>query len=194
MDQVRAPRREGLLTTRQAADLLRVAQSSVTNWVNSGTLPANRTPGGHRRISPADLARFIVASGMPLPAELEEHRLFRIVWVDGDSTRREHIQRAAEGKSASEVTIAATVAEGLIRSGADDADVLVLDENAQDVPREAALREVKRFKPSVRVVYVDEKVPPADGATPARDGVEFTALRWADVATILDNICNPKPL
>lgn len=130
---------------------------------------------------------------MPLPAELEEYKLFRIVWVDGDTARRERIQHASEETAGGEVVVAATVAEGLLRVGAADADVLVLDENIQDVSRETAVEEVKRFKPSIRVIYVDEKVQAVDGSVPAKDVVEFTALRWADVPTILANICNPKP-
>jgi excisionase family DNA binding protein len=38
-----------LLTTREAADLLGVATSSVKRWADSGLLQCVRTPGGHRR-------------------------------------------------------------------------------------------------------------------------------------------------
>jgi excisionase family DNA binding protein len=38
------------LTTQGVASLLGVCLRSVQNWVNSGTLVAGRTPGGHRRI------------------------------------------------------------------------------------------------------------------------------------------------
>lgn len=39
-----------LLTTREAAIRLGVSLRTVQLWVEAGTLPAGRTPGGHRRI------------------------------------------------------------------------------------------------------------------------------------------------
>ncbi|QOY94250.1 excisionase family DNA-binding protein [Massilia sp. UMI-21] len=39
-----------ILTTREAARLLGVAVSTVQIWIESGALPAWKTPGGHRRV------------------------------------------------------------------------------------------------------------------------------------------------
>lgn len=39
-----------ILTTREAAHLLGVAVSTVQIWMESGALPAWKTPGGHRRV------------------------------------------------------------------------------------------------------------------------------------------------
>lgn len=39
-----------VLTTREAADLLGVAVSTAQIWMESGALPAWKTPGGHRRV------------------------------------------------------------------------------------------------------------------------------------------------
>jgi excisionase family DNA binding protein len=39
-----------ILTTREAAQLLGVAVSTVQIWMESGALPAWKTPGGHRRV------------------------------------------------------------------------------------------------------------------------------------------------
>lgn len=58
-----------LLTTWQAARYCGVSPYTVRNWVNSGRLPAFRTPGGHRRIRRQDLDAFLEAHAMPLPAE-----------------------------------------------------------------------------------------------------------------------------
>ena len=46
-----------LFTTQQAARVLGVSSKTVQNWVNEGHLLALRTPGGHRRITAAELAR-----------------------------------------------------------------------------------------------------------------------------------------
>lgn len=45
------------LTTTEAAARLGVSQRSIIRWADSGRLPSWRTPGGQRRIDPADLDR-----------------------------------------------------------------------------------------------------------------------------------------
>jgi excisionase family DNA binding protein len=46
------------LTSREAADLLGVNQSSVKRWADQGKLRCLRTPGGHRRFSLVDVESF----------------------------------------------------------------------------------------------------------------------------------------
>jgi two-component system OmpR family response regulator len=58
------------LTTFKIANMLGVSDQSVSNWIDAGQLAAERTPGGHRRIMPADLIEFLKQQGMRLPDEL----------------------------------------------------------------------------------------------------------------------------
>jgi MerR family transcriptional regulator, light-induced transcriptional regulator len=48
----------GFLTTRQAAGLLNVHESTVKRWCNAGDLAHSVTEGGHRRITVADFVAF----------------------------------------------------------------------------------------------------------------------------------------
>jgi MerR family transcriptional regulator, light-induced transcriptional regulator len=47
------------LTTRQLAESLGVSESSVKRWIDDGTIAADRTAGGHRRIPMAAAVRFM---------------------------------------------------------------------------------------------------------------------------------------
>jgi two-component system, OmpR family, response regulator len=58
------------LTTFQIANMLGVSDQSVSNWIDAGQLPAERTPGGHRRVVPDDLIAFLKKQGMRIPDEL----------------------------------------------------------------------------------------------------------------------------
>jgi len=58
------------LSTAAVARHMGVAVNSVINWIDQGLLPAGRTPGGHRRVLPTDLARFLVRQGLPVPPQL----------------------------------------------------------------------------------------------------------------------------
>ncbi|MDP2306697.1 MAG: response regulator [Pseudomonadota bacterium] len=55
-------------TTFQVAKMLHVSPPTVVNWVNSGLLTAHRTPGGHRRISKADILAFAKSNDFPAPS------------------------------------------------------------------------------------------------------------------------------
>ena len=59
-----------VLSTIEAARLLRVAVKSVQKWVDQGRLQAGRTPGGHRRIDAQDLVVFLNKQKLPVPKEL----------------------------------------------------------------------------------------------------------------------------
>lgn len=54
------------LTSRQFADSLGVSESSVKRWVDDGTIAADRTAGGHRRIPLAAAIRYIRRKSAPL--------------------------------------------------------------------------------------------------------------------------------
>ncbi len=53
-----------LLTTREAAVRLGVSLRTVQLWVEAGTLPAGRTPGGHRRIRLSAVEALAQRSGL----------------------------------------------------------------------------------------------------------------------------------
>ena len=52
-----------LFTVGQAAELLGVSPDTVRRWVDSGQIPAARTPGGRRRVDGAALAHFSATRG-----------------------------------------------------------------------------------------------------------------------------------
>ncbi len=70
------------LTTHQIAKMLGVSERTVANWIDRSHLDAFRTPGGHRRVSPASLKEFLRKRKMPIPDELAED--VRILIVEDD--------------------------------------------------------------------------------------------------------------
>src|SRR5215510_7075653 len=58
-------RSSSTITTQKAADHCHVSLPTLKRWIESGSLPAFRTPGGHRRILLDEFRRFLQAEGMP---------------------------------------------------------------------------------------------------------------------------------
>lgn len=55
-----------LVTPKQAAQALRVSESSIKRWCDKGIIPSQHTAGGHRRIPVASLLQFLRESKQPL--------------------------------------------------------------------------------------------------------------------------------
>ncbi len=56
------------LSTSEIAAAMGVGESSVKRWIDAGTLSAEKTPGGHRRVTVSSLYDFLLATGRKLVA------------------------------------------------------------------------------------------------------------------------------
>lgn len=66
-----ADSRGGKLTTEEIAPLVGLTRSGVVKAANAGTLPCEKTPGGHRRFDAAVVAAAYRARGDAVPVALE---------------------------------------------------------------------------------------------------------------------------
>lgn len=114
------------LTTHQIAGLLGVSERTVANWIDRGHLDAFRTPGGHRRVSPANLRTFLVNRGIPIPEELSEE--IRILIVEDDALVADALKGylKADGNTYDVATISDGVS-ALIHIGHRKPHVVLLD-------------------------------------------------------------------
>ena len=71
--------------------MMGVGVVSVVNWINRGELKAGVTPGGHRRIAPADLIEFLRRHNLPVPQELTPSAP-RVLIVDDEAGVRAWIR------------------------------------------------------------------------------------------------------
>jgi excisionase family DNA binding protein len=58
-----SPKRSDLLTTAEAAEMLRVSPETVARWVRLGQLEAIRLPSGHIRIRREDVEKLLKREG-----------------------------------------------------------------------------------------------------------------------------------
>ncbi len=80
-----------LLSTFDTAKLLGVDMATVIDWCQQGKLQAFKTPGGHRRISPDDLIKFLKQYKMPIPSQLNQYACIKCLVVDDEPDIRKVI-------------------------------------------------------------------------------------------------------
>jgi excisionase family DNA binding protein len=144
--------------TQRVARVLQVTPATVASWIDQGHLKGHRTPTGRRRVASADLAAFLTAHGMAVPAELSTPREKQVVVVVEDdpgylSALVRTLQREA---SDLEVVEATTGVDGLLEIGRVAPDLVVLDYALPDLNAvqvvERLLDTSKRLTASVMIV------------------------------------------
>ncbi len=75
------------------AKICHVTPHSVWRWIEEGKLPSFSTGGGHRRVWAQDLVIFLKEHNIPVPQELLDDDLPRILIVDDEPETRSLIKR-----------------------------------------------------------------------------------------------------
>lgn len=122
-------------TTRQAADLLGVSLRTTQLWVESGLLEAWKTSGGHRRIVRESVERLLYKNEsarprlqpqIPEPCDISQD--LKILVVEDDSAlSRLYMQVISHWPVRSDVTIAGSGVEALVKIGRERPDFLITD-------------------------------------------------------------------
>jgi excisionase family DNA binding protein len=135
-----------LLTTREAAMRLGVSLRTVQLWVEAGTLPAGRTPGGHRRIRLSAVEALAQRSGLRAGAEQHSLSVTPPAPVDllllGTTSDQIHLWQYALAPLGSVLSLrgADNGYTGLLQLGRKAPDLLITDLAMPDVDGYAMLR------------------------------------------------------
>lgn len=71
-----------VLSTKEAANICKVALSTIVYWFDKGLIRGYRTPGGHRRIFRVDLEKFMKDHAIPLGDRLDDQLRVLVVGRD----------------------------------------------------------------------------------------------------------------
>ncbi|MCI0341748.1 MAG: helix-turn-helix domain-containing protein [Planctomycetales bacterium] len=78
-------------STSEVAELCRVHKNTIIAAINRGIIPASKTPGGHNRVSKADLLSYMRERGIPSPVGVPPAvRRILVVGEDPATVRRLH--------------------------------------------------------------------------------------------------------
>jgi len=120
--------------TQRVARVLQVTPATVASWIDQGHLKGHKTPTGRRRVASADLAEFLRAHGMTVPADLAPARDRDVVVVveDDPSYLRALVKWLEREAPEIEVVEATTGMDGLLEIGRTHPDLVVLDYRLPD--------------------------------------------------------------
>ena len=114
------------LSTREAADLLGVAVSTVQLWTNNGLLRAWTTGGGHRRIARTSVEE-ILQQQRAISDSVPESQMSVVVVEDSEQQLRLYKKQFQVWQMNANVVTAKDGYEGLVKIGQTLPDIIITD-------------------------------------------------------------------
>jgi excisionase family DNA binding protein len=116
------------LTVGQVAEICRVSKKTVLNWIYDGALKAFTTYGGHYRVWPANVKKFLDSTHMDIPFDYIDERNNTILIIDDDEAFTRMLKDAIL-EEIPEVKVSTTDDgyEGLVLIGELKPQLLILD-------------------------------------------------------------------
>jgi len=116
------------LTVGQVAEICRVSKKTVLNWIYDGGLKAFTTYGGHYRVWPANMRRFLDSAGMDIPFDYIDDRTTQILVIDDDHDYSQMLKSAINAELPNvEITVTDDGYEGLMLIGEIRPQLVILD-------------------------------------------------------------------
>lgn len=114
-------------SSREAAEILGVAVSTIQLWTNSGLLRAWTTAGGHRRIARSSVEEILSQQQAASGEQKPEKQLSVVIVEDDAQQRRLYEKQFISWKMNAHVVTAKDGYEGLIKIGHLMPDVIITD-------------------------------------------------------------------
>jgi len=116
------------LSVGQVAEVCRVSKKTVLNWIYDGGLKAFTTYGGHYRVWPANVKKFLDQTGMDIPFEFVDDRTTSVLIIDDDADYSRMLKSAIKTDLPHvEVTTTDDGYEGLVMIGEMKPQLVILD-------------------------------------------------------------------
>ncbi len=150
-----AEKQKDYFTSREAAELLSVAVSTIQLWTNNGLLSAWTTGGGHRRIARSSVEEMLKQQQM-ISGDQDQGKQLSVVIVEDDEQQlRLYKKQFLSWKLNTRVVTAKDGYAGLIKIGLILPDVIITDlmmPNVDGFQMVRALKELPELESSLIIV------------------------------------------
>jgi len=179
------------------AKICRVSKKTVLNWIYRDAMKAFTTFGGHYRVWPGDLKKFMVKAGLDVPFQFVDDRQTTFLIVDDDPAYTKLLKEAIISHfPSSDVITTDDGYEALLLMGERKPHVVMLDlkmpkvDGFQVLELLRARRKDNTMKVVVLSAYIDSEMRLRLKSTVA-DGIWEKEMSVADILRSLDEIINP---
>jgi len=114
-------------SSRQAAELLGVAVSTIQLWTNNGLLRAWTTAGGHRRIERSSIEEILAQQQATMSVTQNKPSLSAVIVEDNPQQRLLYKKQLAARHIEMDINTAKNGYEGLIKIGRNLPDIIITD-------------------------------------------------------------------
>lgn len=112
----------------QVAAICRVSKKTVLNWIYEGALKAFTTYGGHYRVWPVNLKKFLDTAGMDIPFEFVDDTSTHILIIDDERPYSQMLKSVISAELPNvEITTTDDGFEGLLLIGEMKPQLVILD-------------------------------------------------------------------
>lgn len=140
-------------TTQDVAKVLSASRTSVQRWIDSGSLKAFKTPGGHRRVTQRELVAFLRRQGAPIPAVLQSR--VRLLVVDDDAQFLKNLKPLMKSLAPTvDIDFVDNGVDALLRIGGGEVDAVLLDSTMPGLDGLTVLEKVHAMPKTAEVVVI----------------------------------------
>jgi two-component system, OmpR family, response regulator len=189
------------LSVGQVAEICRVSKKTVLNWIYDGGMKAFTTYGGHYRIWPANVKKFLDSTGMDIPFDYVDDRTTHVLIIDDDLDFSTILKSAIVSELPDvEVTATDDGYEGLMLIGELKPQLVILDIKMPKVDGFQVLELLKSRKTEqdVKVLvitgYLDQETRQQLSTTIADHWIDKLSDISTMIKTIAAYIRSEKPL
>ena len=170
--------------------MCQVTPATVANWIDQGLLKGHKTPTGRRRVEADDLAAFLRAHEMSVPAELENGNGTQlVVVVDDDPGYLRAMLLTIENSDLDvEVVEATNGVDALLEIGRVHPTLIVLDYTLPDLNATQVLQRLLEpgRKVDAEIIVVTGGIPEAASAQLKSMGVKVIVSKAEGMPAVVE--------
>jgi len=190
LGSVSSPETKRYWGTQRVARVCQVTPATVANWIDQGLLKGHKTPTGRRRVGADDLAAFLKAHEMSVPAELENGNGTQlVVVVDDDPGYLRAMLLTIENSDLDvEVVEATNGVDALLEIGRVRPSLIVLDYTLPDLNATQVLQRLLEpgRKLDAEIIVVTGGIPEAASAQLKDMGVKVIVSKAEGMPAVVE--------
>ncbi len=175
----------------QVAAICRVSKKTVLNWIYEGALKAFTTYGGHYRVWPVNLKKFLDTAGMDIPFEFVDDTSTHILIIDDERPYAQMLKSVISAELPNvEITTTDDGFEGLLLIGEIKPQLVILDLKMPKIDGMGVLKLLRKRKidhdMKILVIsgYLDDETREQLSKTPADAALD----KLSDISLVVKTV------